>query len=1194
MYNAYEVCVLAFTSMFQFAKIAKLNTRIAAVVLLVVVVGIIASLTWAGHRDSGSTSTVEKADGSTHSLVGMAVGASEAAAHVVRLGELSPSGLAAGPTTRSTASASQPKEVSDVNVRQTVTLWNAAGSEFESNLLEAVGGRMATRRRGDGKSEYLLSFGGGQSPLLQIDTATNKVVIEGRRGPVRGAVQLVHALDKARASDGVSIRCVSTPRFRGKDIKRLIQAVSMDSKSRARGSYKDLSSRHPQPMAVAFQYGSGGNAKAKPPREGAKTKDSDKQDPKQTSPSGRLQAPVQVQALEGLDAVIIRGHPKDVKRVTELIKQLEEYSKTAKLATDIVLLKHVDATALGILLRTLHEEMFLDREGAMSITPLAAPNALLLTGSPQSVEKLKGLVKQLDRPLSPTASFKVFRLKSVAAIKAQEDITAFFEQEGLDETALVPRVHIVAAFRSNSLIVRASPNDMAEVAAIIARIDSSDSDAFNEVRVFKLKNASSETLAPIIQDALTGQMYGQRSRRGPGGMGGMGGGIGGQDKGYEVKSTRLKLVTIDAKGRTVLNSGILADAQVTADPRTNGLIVTASADSMPLIAALIRELDNPPSVEAQVKVFTLVNGDATNTAKMLEQIFGKEVAGDEIAVQTGIVPDETSLVGLNFAVDVRTNSIIVTGSAGALIVVEAVLTNLDGSDPRERKTMVYRIKNIEAEAVAIAINEYLTTKRDIETAQPDVLSVFEQIEREVIVVPEKASNSIIISATPRYFDDIIKLINDLDRQQPMIMIQVVIAEIALDNFDEFGVEIGLEDSLLFDRRLALGGLAIPGALFSNTQNNDPGGRALTSLGTGQINADLQYGGLVINASSESVSALIRALSTCRRIKVLSRPQIMTMDNEEAQIVVGEDVPFIDTSSFTTFGQANNIKYREVGLILTVTPRVSAEGFVVMEIVATNSKVGPIDEGIPVSVSGGEVIKSPRIEMISAQTVLSAMSGQTVVMGGLIIEDDRLIVRRVPVLSSIPVLGCLFKYESTVHDRKELLIIMTPRIVKNADDAHRIAQIEASRLHWCRSDVQKMHGGYGGDRFFASPCVVDGPQVIYPDETPTLELMPEMMPGMTHDSDGTEGISTLRGAAMMPSTLEHELIPQPEPELRPSPSRPMVPRLKQPNGVSPDFSSPQTRDPVNPMTSGTSQAVVPVQWTTTQQPVYPVTPAQGNR
>ena len=289
-----------------------------------------------------------------------------------------------------------------------------------------------------------------------------------------------------------------------------------------------------------------------------------------------------------------------------------------------------------------------------------------------------------------------------------------------------------------------------------------------------------------------------------------------------------------------MNSGILTDAQVTADPRTNSLVVTASADSMPLIAALIGQLDSPPSIEAQVKVFTLVNGDATNMAEMLENIFGAAVAGDEIAVRTGVVPEETSLVGLNFAVDVRTNSIIVTGSAGALTVVEAVLARLDGSDPRERKTAVYRIKNIQAEDVATAINEYLTTKRDIETANADVLSVFEQIDREVIVVAEPASNSIIISATPRYFADITRLVEEIDRRQPMIMIQVVIAEVSLDDFSEFGVELGLEDSVLFNRSLATGGLAVPGSLFSN--GRDTGGRGVTSFGTGQVNTDLSFGG----------------------------------------------------------------------------------------------------------------------------------------------------------------------------------------------------------------------------------------------------------------------------------------------------------------------------------------------------------------
>ncbi len=1179
--------------MFQFAGFLKPKTWIAAGVALVAFVGIIASLSGAGHRGNDSVESLSASPPA--SLPAKSAGESVAVDNNTLPSKRS--------SIESAAPAKKPETSARANVRHTVTLWNSGGNEFESNLLEAMGGRISSRRRADGKPEYQLSFGGGRGSRLRIDSAANKVFVEGREESVRGTMQLVHALDKPAGAAGVGIRCVSTLRFRGEEIKRLIQAVRMDDKSRAKGSYKGTGSESIDPMAVAFQVGASGDAKSQNPNsdlpkgKGAQNKNGEGMEPGHDPDNTRLKAPVQVQTLEGMDALIIRGHPDDVKRVSELIRQIEDYSKTAKPATELVLLKHVDATTLGSLLVQLYDEVFLAREGTMSITPLAAPNALFLIGRPESVEKLKGLVEKLDKPLSPTARFKVFRLKSVAALKAQEDITTFFEQEIPEETALVPRVHVVAAFRSNSLIVRASPNDMAEVEAIIARIDSGDSDAFNEVRVFKLKNASAEVLAPILQDAVTGQMYGQLARSGSSGFTG---GMQGRAEDYEKKSTRLKLVTIDAKGQSILNSGILADAQVTADPRTNGLIVTASADSMPLIAALIKELDNPPSVESQVKVFTLINGDATNMTAMLESIFGAAVAGDEIAVQTGIVPDETSLVGLNFAVDVRTNSIIVTGSVGALTVVEAVLVRLDSSDPRERKTMVYRIKNISADDIATAVNQYLTSKREVETSTTGVLSAFELIEREVIVVPEMASNCVIISATPRYFDDIAKLIEDLDRQQPMILIQVVIAEISLDNFDEFGIEMGLQDSLLFNRDLAVGGLAIPGSIFSDTPGNNVGGRGLTSLGTGQINADLQYGGLVLNASSESVSALIRALSVCRRLKVLSRPQIMTMDTETAQILVGEDVPYIESTSMTTYGQNNNVQYRQVGLILTVTPRVSAEGYVIMEIEATNSKVGPIDEGIPVSVSDGQVIKSPRIEMINAKTVVNSMSGQTVVMGGLIIEDDQVVERRVPGLSSIPVVGCLFKYESQVHDRKELLIIMTPRIVNNTEEATRIAQIESSRLHWCRNDVQRLHGGYGGDRYFASPCLGDGPQVIYPDETPTLEMMPEAMPRSMDENDASEIISTPHGEPAMPGSFGQGLAPRPGPVSKPANADPVMPRLRlpsEPSPVTPKLEQPKPplpspgntpgTAPGSSMSTGMSQGVVQAQWTTTR-PAYPTT------
>ena len=131
-------------------------------------------------------------------------------------------------------------------------------------------------------------------------------------------------------------------------------------------------------------------------------------------------------------------------RITaELVRQLEQYSKTTKPAIEVVLLKYVDATALGLLLEQLYaDESFSAREGPMSITPLAAPNGLFLVGRPESVEKLKGLIGQLDKPLSPSDRFKVFRLKSVPADEARENITEFFAQEIPEETAcLYLRAH---------------------------------------------------------------------------------------------------------------------------------------------------------------------------------------------------------------------------------------------------------------------------------------------------------------------------------------------------------------------------------------------------------------------------------------------------------------------------------------------------------------------------------------------------------------------------------------------------------------------------------------------------------------------------------------------------------------------------------------------------------------------------------
>ena len=1003
--------------------------------------------------------------------------------------------------------------------RQTIGLTRTTAEQMEAALLGTVGNRLApTPGDGNGVSAYRLTLPKGQKLAIAVDRRTQRVELEGPVSAVHSAAQLIQALDNPQLTSDPGLRLVSLKAAHLADVRPAIEAVAMQQPPQGTPG---LPNRPASPGA------------------------------QDASAEGGLIGSVQVEVLDGLDVLVLRGNPRDVEKVSRIIEQIEQLSAQTQPAIEVVPLSHVDCTALSTLLVQLYDEVFTARQGSVSITALVKPNALLVVGRPENVAMVQDLVKRLDQPVPPMAQFQVFRLKNAAAETAQTTVDTFLAQAAQDgQTGLGIRGQVFADFRSNSLIVRASPRDLAEVAALVARLDAPSNEACNEVRVFKLKNSLATDLAPVLQDAITGQMYGQRAQRAPGTRVG---GASGQRDDYERKSVRLRLVTVDPNGRGVLNSGILTDAQVTADSRTNSLVVTASPDSMPLIQALINELDQLPSVEAQIKVFTLINGDATNMVTMLQSVFGTQTTAagagaDMPAVRNGTGEDESTLVGLRFAVDQRTNSIIASGSVGQLTVVEAILMRLDDSDVRDRQSVVYRLKNAPAQDVATALNQYLSSERQVQQISPGLVSAFEQIEREVVVVAEPVSNSLIVSATPRFYEEITNLVKQLDERPPMVMIQVMIADVTLHDTDEFGVEFGLQDSILFDRSVAglgtLDGTNIPGYLFNSTSplgnaagakgSDLVGGQGLSNLGVGRVNNELGFGGLVLSASSESVSVLIRALKECRRVDVLSRPQIMTMDNQTAQILVGQEVPTITDTRFTdTGGQINSITYREVGLILTVTPRISPDKLVVMEIDATHSEVGPESEGIPVSVSQGEVIRSPRINTTSARTVVSASNGQTVVLGGLITKSNTQVHRKVPYLGDVPMLGRLFRYDGYKERKSELLIIMTPHIVYSDSDAERIKQIESARMDWCLGDVLDLHDGFGLNSRQAMGGT--GGELIYPDATPPMDGAPAPVPTPAPGPAPAPGVQPMPGPTSLPPPLGpaptpsfEEVVPEPAP------------------------------------------------------------------
>jgi type II secretion system protein D len=1015
---------------------------------------------------------------------------------------------------------------------QSLRLANLPVEKLESILSELLGGRLKPVENAGGPRSlgFFLASSGRQVELV-FDRQQNEVTLRGPMGLVEQLRRLIVTIDSSPASPERVTHIVRLRRANPGQVLRIIDAYRSGQRDgqtppagnaaqRPRDTSRLGSPRGDSPLAGTASAGGASNvvhrcqspdvgAASPPPGPtlpapgappGAPPPRPDEKNPSQTMPPRLplLDSDVEVETLPDLDAIILRGRPHDVEELRRIIEEIERLSTETQPAIDIVYLNHVSCEALATIIKQVDPELTGGRQGRASAVPLVKPNALLLIGWGEAVKSVKELVRKLDQPVTPETQFRVFRLRHAAAAAAETTIQNLFTKQ----TGLGPQVKVTADVRTNSLIVQAAPRDLEEVDQLIQRLDQSQGEAVRQVRTFKLKNSLAADVGTVLQAAIGAAKSGSTTQ----------------------KNAALELLSVDANGQKLLRAGLLNDVQITSDPRNNALIVVGPAESMELLEALVKQLDTP-SAAAQIKVFRIVNGDATSLVQMLHSLLFSRTtaAGAMPSAPLAGAEGESTLVPVRFSVDLRTNSIIATGSQSDLAIIEALLLRLDEDKGTQRKTAVCRLKNNRTQDVARSINEFLRSEKQVQQTSFGVVNPFQQIESEVVVVPEVVSNALIVSATPRFFNDIMELVEKLDAAPAQVVIQVLIAQITLSNQDEFGIELGLQDSILFDRSLLgnlvtttttsqtstssgvvtqtqqniLGATNQPGYNFNNqplgssgstqalANPSQVGTQGLTNFGVGRTNSTLGYGGLVLSASSDAVSVLIRALQQTSRLEVLSRPQVMTLDNQPAFVQVGQRVPRITGSTITQVGQQNNIVLENVGLILGVTPRISPDGRVVMEVDAENSQLGNIADGIPVTTSGGVVINSPTINLATAQTTVSAIDGETIIIGGLITKSMSTISRRVPYLSDVPLLGMLFRYDSHDKERNEMLIILTPHIVRSPEDAERVRQMEASRMNWCLCDVNQVHGPAG----FSNKPESQAAPIIYPDANPRGILTP---------------------------------------------------------------------------------------------------------
>ena len=989
--------------------------------------------------------------------------------------------------------------------------------ELEDAVGRLAGTRLTVSTSNNGELAQLkLVSKDSVQEVMQVDRRNNEVRLQGSPTSVMGWTQVITAIDMGQADPSRPTQIIPISPATPERIERAIKLVKLAS--------------YQQPTQ---EDETTGTAQMRP-RTGDDAPATIVASPDAVSSGSGLIGDVDISFVPEMGLVIIKGSKKDVQRVQEVIEQIKKQSNETQPEIEIVELMHVNGQALEVILKDLNTKVFSPRQGQIEITALGQPNVLLLIGRKEAMTGLKEVIAKLDTPLDPNSQLRVFKLVNSSAVDAEALIIKFFGDAaataqggnagaaGTTNTlGLKVRVKAVADYRTNSLIVQASPRDQAEVARLIADVDADSGTAESEIKIIPLKFALATELQPILtsaingtQAAATGTNQQQQQQQQP---------QGGANAATTAKIPSSKITVAASKNGERVDSGLLTGVVVNSSGTINALIVRAPAKSMLLVEALVKQLDIPSSVEARIKVFEVRNGDASTLATALQQAFGLPPTQNNIANNNGLGlfglqnqaalsgSAESSLVPLRIATETRTNSIIVSGSQADLEVIEVLLLRLDEDNARQRTIEVIWLRNSSATDVSTAINSLITAQRtnlrNIQAPQglggqqqQQIYSVIEQTDREVYVVPEANTNSIIISAMPSYMPMIRQIVERLDRQQPMISVDVLIAEVTLDDQFDFGTEFGLQDSLLFDRNSASGGtLSSPGfntgtALSVNTpaalqrRTQNVAGQGSSGFALGRSNSTLGYGGLVLAAGSESVSMLFRALQDVNRVQILSRPQLMTIDNNIANIQVGSKVPRFGGQSVTNGIAISDVNDVDVGLLMQVQPRTNQDGLINMIVAITRSTLGPTSSGVAVGTDiNGNAILSPVINTTEAQTRVTAYDGQTVVLSGLITKNRSTRSRRIPWLADIPLAGALFRFDTQIENRSELLVVMTPRVINfnNDEKLEMIKQVESSRMSYCLADILNIHGDVGlspGNGLWgpaASP-------IIYPDLQPTVD------------------------------------------------------------------------------------------------------------
>jgi len=557
---------------------------------------------------------------------------------------------------------------------------------------------------------------------------------------------------------------------------------------------------------------------------------------------------------------------------------------------------------------------------------------------------------------------------------------------------------------------------------------------------------------------------------------------------------------------------------------TNSLIVTDRASNIQRLMEIIRRIDRPDNEE--IEVVRLNHAAASEIVGTLNSLQSNNVGGPQGPGAIQLVADD------------RTNSVLISGDRAARVRVRGLIAHLDTPIESGGNTRVVYLKFANAEDMVTilqgvsqgqaAVGATTTDSGGAPNVTPPVQptpqgqqpannvaqrpqnnavtprSAAETGESSVDIQADPNTNALIITAPPDEMQNILAVVRQLDIRRAQVLVEAVIAEITEDNTREFGINF-LLDGTDSDAPVGFsnlgggtdGALGIAGALES--------GLPPASLGAGLSLALGRFGSGEID-----FGFLVRAIASDADNNILSTPSIVTLDNEEAEIIVGENVPFVTGQQLSTNNDNpfQTVERQDIGLTLKVKPQINDGNTIKMELEQEVSSVNPT------AVTGAADITTSKR---SIKTTVLVDDGQTLVLGGLIDDQISDVEEKVPLLGDIPVLGRLFRFRTTTKTKQNLMIFLHPVILRDNDSATQLSNSKYNSLRSRQRFFQQQKNNSVIKEEQELPelkLIFEGRNIVGPQTSLDAPVAPDGPQSIAKLADGTgvKGLSVAGGSA----------------------------------------------------------------------------------